>query len=232
MGLPPWSPSSACVHHHCNWGRHCHRPDKVLLALQCIVDQPIVHRFSVLWSHNSLQPSRIWFYAHTLLLCLTRTTSNVKFEQERRHPLYSSPSFIILLIDQVPSHNDQRTPQGHDEKNDHESSHRWWRHVLSSLPHIFGGRYLFNYHFMVCSSHPSLWILQPVLSFILQVIVMPKMWVLQASVYVFLLLGNSFVVSFNTQSSVMKWNEMMALKNSHHFKELTDQDEMLLIDCI
>merc|ERR1712088_1081595 len=29
----------------------------------------------------------------------------------------------------------------------------------------------------------------------LEVIVMPKMWVLQASVYVFLLLGNSFVVS-------------------------------------
>ena len=82
MGLPPWSPSSACVHHHCNWGRHCHRPDKVWLALQCIVDLPIVHRFSVLWSHNSLQPSRIWFYAHTLLLCLTRTTSNCKFEQE------------------------------------------------------------------------------------------------------------------------------------------------------
>ena len=33
MGLPPWSPSSACVHHHCYWGWHCHRPDKVWLAL-------------------------------------------------------------------------------------------------------------------------------------------------------------------------------------------------------
>ena len=103
---------------------------------------------------------------------------------------------------------------------------------LLSLISLEVGPSLIKYYFMVCRSHPSLWILQPVPSFILQVIVMPKMWVLQASVYVFLLLGNSFVVSFNTQSSVMKWNEMMALKNSHHFKEITDQDEMLLIGCI
>ena len=36
-----------------------------------------------------------------------------------------------------------------------------------------------------------------------QVIVMPKMWVLQACVYVFLLLGNSFVVSKTMYFSVI-----------------------------
>ena len=152
MGLPPWSPSSACVHHHCYWGWHCHRPDKVWLALQCIVDQPIVHRFSVLWSHNSLQPSRIWFYAHVYMpnghIYIVALFNTHHFQWQvrtrRRHTIYSSPSLTPLLIDQVPFHNDQRTPQGHDEENNHESSHRWRRHVLSSLPHILGGRTLFN----------------------------------------------------------------------------------------
>ena len=85
---------------------------------------------------------------------------------------------------------------------------------------------------------------------------MPKMWVLQASVYIFLLLGNSFVVSVTYQHTWVfqasvyiflllsnsfvvsntkfccEINEMRVLKNSHHFKEITVQDEMLLIDCI
>ena len=43
-----------------------------------------------------------------------------------------------------------------------------------------------------------------------QVIVMPKMWVLQACVYVFLLLGNSFVVS-KTQGCDLRHYSLFSL---------------------